>query len=51
LVLESFKSPRDTFDTNVMGTENLLESALMSESVLAFLAITTDKVYKNVNKG
>ena len=51
LVLESFRSPRETFDTNVMGTVNLLESAFKSESVLAFLAITTDKVYKNENKG
>jgi CDP-glucose 4,6-dehydratase len=51
LVLESFKSPRETFDTNVMGTVNLLESAFMSKSVNTFLAITTDKVYKNESKG
>jgi CDP-glucose 4,6-dehydratase len=51
LVLESFKSPRDTFDTNVMGTVNLLDSSFMSKSVKAFLAITTDKVYQNENKG
>ena len=51
LVLESFKSPRETFDTNVMGTVNLLDSSFMSRSVKAFLAITTDKVYKNENKG
>lgn len=51
LVIESYKSPRETFETNVLGTVNLLDAAFQTETVKAFLAITTDKVYKNDNRG
>jgi CDP-glucose 4,6-dehydratase len=51
LVIESYKSPRETFETNVLGTVNLLDAAFQTKTVKAFLAITTDKVYKNDNRG
>ena len=51
LVMESYKTPRETFDTNVMGTANLLSAALNHESVQVISVITTDKVYKNENSG
>ena len=51
LVIESYKTPRETFETNVLGTVNLLDSAFQSNSTKAFLSITTDKVYKNDNQG
>jgi CDP-glucose 4,6-dehydratase len=49
LVLNSYKSPRKTFDTNVMGTANILDSCFKTNSVKAVVAITTDKVYRNTN--
>jgi CDP-glucose 4,6-dehydratase len=49
LVLESYEKPRETFETNVMGTVNVLESSFMSKSVQAIIVVTTDKVYKNEN--
>ena len=45
LVSESFKDPFATFTTNVLGTANLLESVISSDSVRTCVIITTDKVY------
>ena len=50
LVRDSYKDPIGTFETNVLGTLNLLESAHKSSTTKATLIITTDKVYKNINK-
>ena len=47
LVHESYKSPIETFSTNVMGTAHLLEAIRDIDSVRAAVMITTDKVYKN----
>ena len=49
LVLNSYKSPRETFDVNVMGTANVLEASFAVKTVKAVVAVTTDKVYKNSN--
>ena len=49
LVLESYKTPRETFETNVMGTVNVLDSAFKIDSVRAIIVVTTDKVYRNDN--
>ena len=51
LILESYKFPRETFDTNVMGTVNVLDAAFKSDFVKAVVVVTTDKVYKNDNTG
>jgi len=47
LVLESYKNPKYTYETNVMGTVNLLECICNTPSVKSVLNVTTDKVYKN----
>ena len=46
LVTESFKDPVKTFDTNILGTVNLLECIRDLKSVKSVVIITTDKVYK-----
>jgi CDP-glucose 4,6-dehydratase len=50
LVRESYLNPRWTFETNVMGTLNVLEAVQQAPNVKAQLIITTDKVYRNVNQ-
>jgi len=50
LVRESYRHPRQTFETNVMGTYNLLEAMASAPTTKAALIITTDKVYRNVGK-
>lgn len=47
IVRDSYSNPRYTYETNVMGTVNLLECVRQSESVKSVLNVTTDKVYKN----
>ena len=49
LVRESYKDPVGTFETNVIGTLNLLEATRVLTGLRATLVITTDKVYKNHN--
>jgi len=51
LVLDSYRDPLNTFSTNVMGTTNLLEASFKCDSVKVIVVVTTDKVYKNDNKG
>jgi CDP-glucose 4,6-dehydratase len=50
LVRESYLDPRGTFETNAMGTLNVLEGVSNTKSVKAHIVITTDKVYRNVNQ-
>lgn len=47
IVRDSYKDPRYTYETNVMGTVNILECVRNSNCVKSFLNVTTDKVYKN----
>jgi CDP-glucose 4,6-dehydratase len=47
LVLKSYENPKETFDVNVMGTVNLLDTAFKENSVRAIIVVTTDKVYRN----
>jgi CDP-glucose 4,6-dehydratase len=49
LVRESYRDPVGTFETNVLGTLNLLEATKALANLRATLIITTDKVYKNHN--
>jgi len=46
LVVESLKKPIETFNTNIIGTLNVLEAAKTVKSVKSVVIITTDKVYK-----
>lgn len=48
LVRLSYTEPRRTFETNVMGSVNLLESVRQCESVRVLVYITSDKCYENV---
>jgi CDP-glucose 4,6-dehydratase len=50
LVRRSYQEPRETFETNVMGTLNLLEAVSTTSSVRAQVVITTDKVYRNLDQ-
>ena len=47
IVRASYREPRYTYGTNVMGTVNILECVRLSDSVKSFLNVTTDKVYLN----
>ena len=47
IVRDSYKDPKYTYETNVMGTVNILECVRLSESAKSFLNVTTDKVYLN----
>ena len=47
IVRASYQNPVDTYDTNIMGTVNVLESVRMNPCVKSFLNVTTDKVYEN----
>jgi CDP-glucose 4,6-dehydratase len=47
LVRDSYIIPRETYETNVMGTVNILESLRNYPVARVFLNITTDKVYEN----
>lgn len=47
IVRDSYKAPAYTYETNVMGTVNILECVRNSACVSSFLNVTTDKVYLN----
>lgn len=47
LVRDSYKKPVYTYETNVLGTVNILECIRLSKSVRSFVNVTTDKVYEN----
>ena len=47
IVRDSYKDPHYTYETNVMGTVNILECVRHSKNVKSFLNVTTDKVYLN----
>jgi CDP-glucose 4,6-dehydratase len=50
LVRRSYKIPAETFEVNVVGTANLLESVVNLEKKCSIVVITTDKVYQNKEK-
>jgi CDP-glucose 4,6-dehydratase len=47
IVRESYENPVYTYETNVMGTVNILECVRQCKTVKSFLNVTTDKVYHN----
>lgn len=46
LVIEGYKSPIETFNTNINGTINVLNCIRNCKSLKSAVIITTDKVYK-----
>lgn len=47
IVKDSYKNPRYTYETNVMGTVNVMECVRLFPCVKSVLNVTTDKVYCN----
>ncbi len=50
LVKDSYKDPRFTLVTNIMGTMNILEIARESKNLKSVVIVTSDKCYKNFEK-
>ncbi|MGH4138609.1 CDP-glucose 4,6-dehydratase [Clostridium sp.] len=50
LVKKSYENPKQTYETNVMGTLNVLECIKSSAAVKVSIMITTDKCYKNIEQ-
>lgn len=48
LVRKSYSQPVETFETNIIGTLNVLEAVRHTSSIRALVLITSDKAYKNV---
>ena len=46
LVRRSFEDPRQTYETNVMGTVNLLDAVRLAGDVRVIVTVTTDKCYE-----
>ncbi len=51
LVRRAYAEPRETFETNVMGTVNVLEAARSCPSLRALIIVTSDKCYQNLESG
>lgn len=51
LVRDSYERPVDTYETNVLGTINVLEAVRQSGGVRVAVNVTTDKVYANEERG
>jgi CDP-glucose 4,6-dehydratase len=47
IVNDSYLNPVETYDTNVMGTVNVLEAIRHSKTLKAAVIITSDKCYEN----
>ena len=47
IVRHSYDNPRETYETNVMGTIHMFEAIREASSVRAFINVTTDKCYEN----
>lgn len=50
LVRASYRDPLTTFATNVQGTANVLDALRPLDSVRVVVAITSDKVYRNLEQ-
>jgi CDP-glucose 4,6-dehydratase len=51
LVLEAYRDPLYTLNTNIIGTANVLEACRHVDAVKAVIIVTTDKVYNNRESG
>ncbi len=50
LVKTGVDQPVKTFETNFIGTLNVLEFARIADNLQSLIVVTTDKVYKNENR-
>lgn len=50
LVRYSYEHPLETFETNVMGTGNVLNAVRKLRNKCSVVVITTDKVYENIEQ-
>lgn len=50
-VRRSFREPRETYETNVMGTVNVLDAVRTAPGVRVVLNVTSDKCYDNREQG
>ena len=50
LVRASYQDPLTTFSTNVQGTANVLDALRPLDSIRVVVAVTTDKVYRNLEQ-
>lgn len=50
LVLTAYKYPKETYETNLMGSLNVLEAVRHNDCVKTVVMITTDKCYENVEQ-
>ena len=50
LVKTAYQNPRDTYETNAMGTVNILEAIRNSDSLKTVVMITSDKCYENIEQ-
>ncbi len=50
LVIESQKKPRETLETNLLGTNNILDISLKTKSLKSLVIATSDKCYLNKGK-
>lgn len=51
IVRESYADPQYTYETNVMGTVNVMDAIRKTPTVKSAVIITTDKVYRNDESG
>jgi CDP-glucose 4,6-dehydratase len=51
LVRRSYAAPVETFETNVIGTVNVLETARSLPSLKSIVNVTSDKCYENRDEG
>ena len=50
LVKDSYVSPKETYETNVMGTINILELIRKFDCIKTAILVTSDKCYENVEQ-
>ncbi len=50
IVRESYQNPKETYDVNVQGTVNVLETCRLTDSVKAIVNVTSDKCYENMER-
>jgi CDP-glucose 4,6-dehydratase len=47
LIFKSYKIPKKTYETNALGTLNLLESCRQNKSLKSLICVTSDKCYES----